>query len=1095
MPIRHSRSARLAAAVSSALAAPLGFGAAAVLASVAIVAPAHAQETTTQINGVVQTPEGQPIPDATVTITHVPSGTSRSTTANADGRFSASGLRPGGPYRVVVGGAGYQERTFDDVYTQLGQPVALNALLSATEVLADISVSATREAQLVDLGVGTQFGSRELETTASFSRDIKDLVRLDPKVTLDPANFNAISVAGASNRFNSLTIDGVRQNDDFGLNNNGYPTTRSPVSLDAVEAIAVQTAPYSVEYSGFSGGTINIVTKSGTNDFHGSVYGFYNSDAFAGNETKDRKLTLNFEEKNYGATFRGPIIKDKLFFALSYEQIDQVAPVTTGAAGGGFANPVNDVPLASYQQVVDIARNVYGFDPGETPTELDEEDKKAIAKIDWQINDDHRATFQYQYNDGNTVVQNNSSAAGRTVGTPSNWYNRPIEQNVYTVQLFSNWTPAFSTEFKAGRKQTETGQIPLKGLGISELIVCTSGAINTGGNGCTGGAVFVGPDQFRHANELKNDLDTYKLKGTYLLGNHAFTAGVEYEKLDIFNLFVATSRGQYLFPSIAAFQARNAGVFNYQNAFTNVAADGAAEFAYSNTSVYLQDRWEATPDLTLTYGVRHEWWSSDDLPNLNQGFLTRYGFDNRESLDGRKLTLPRFGFNWRINERTTAKGGIGLFGGGGPNVWISNSYSQDGVTVTSQQIRRPTTGTPTALQAILDNVQPGTIPTVVQNAQNLLRGNGSVNAIDPNFKIPSSWKYSFGIDRFQNLGWLGDDWLFRTELVYSDVKNAVVWRDLRLVQTGTAPDGRPIYGYRATDPSSGTGSRPVSVNDLLLTNTSKGSSFVATFDVQKTWDTVAGSFDGYLGYTFTDAEEVNPGTSSTALSNWDNVPVADPNNPTLATSNYETRHRFVMTLNWRKAFFGDYQTTAGLFVERRSGQPFSYTFGNGTSVFGDPRQGARQRQLLYVPKDINDYEVAGGLTKEAFEAFIDANGLGKYRGQIAPRNGFNSPWWTSADLRISQEIPGLFPKGAKGVITFDIVNVANLINKDWGQFRQVAFPYVAPVVNAAINPATGKYVYSPIANTAGNLPRTPNYDLRVPSVSVWRMNLGFRYQF
>ena len=439
-----------------------------------------------------------------------------------------------------------------------------------------------------------------------------------------------------------------------------------------------------------------------------------------------------------------------------------------------------------------------------------------------------------------------------------------------------------------------------------------------------------------------------------------------------------------------------------------------------------------------------------------------------------------------MTERTTVHGGAGAFGGGAPNVWISNSYSNTGVITASQQI------TPTSpLAAALQNVNGAQLPAAVLAAQTQLSGSGSVNALDPNFKVPSVFKYSLGVDRVTDIKWLGDGWKLAAEAVFSDVRNGVLWRDLRLVQTGTAPDGRPIYGYRSTDPSSGVGARPTSINDLLLTDTHSGSSLSLTTDAQKTWNTNYGRFDLFLAYAYTDSRDVNSGTSSTALSNWDSLALSDPNNPGVATSNYQTHHRFVVNFGWQKAFFPDLLTAAGVFVERRSGQPFSYTFANGTSVFGDPRQGARQHQLLYVPKDDSDYEVSGNLTQAQFDAFINASGLSRYRGRIAPRNTFSSPWWTSADLRLSQELPGLF-KGAKGILSLDIINVANLLNNKWGRFQEVGFPYVWPVVNAKIDAATGKYQYSAI-NAAG--PQVANYSLVVPQVSIWRMNLGIRYQF
>jgi hypothetical protein len=1084
MIARRGRATRASVTVASLLSLPLSGGL--VLLGVSCATGVSAQETSTQIEGIVADPGGKPVPNARITITHVPTGTTLQTESNAAGRFSTRGLRPGGPYRVRIEGAGYQPHVADDVYTQLGNPATLDVMLEPSELLAEISVSARAE-KSVEIGVGVDFSAARVAATPTFQRDLKDVIRQDPKVVLDPTNFNSVRIAGESERYNSITIDGVRQSDDFGLNSNGYPTTRSPISLDAIDALSVQTAPYSVEYSGFQGGTINVVTKSGGNDFHGSAYYYHNSDGLAGHKIGDLPVTLSFDEKNYGASLGGPIIKDKLFFFGSYEKIKAIAPVPTGAGGAGFANSVTQVPLAVYNQIVGISRSVYNFDPLDTPSQLPETDEKALAKLDWQLTDRQRASFQYQYNNGNTVVQNNSSVSSASVGTPSNWYNRPIKQKVYTLQLFSSWTDALSTEFKAAKKDNTTGQVSLNGTNFAEFDVCvpTPGgspaapAFNSAAQACSNGTVFVGPDVSRHANLLTNNLETLKFKASYLAGAHTLTAGVERERLSVFNLFVPTSKGQYFFASIGDFQNRVASLLNYSNAITNNANDAAARFAYTTTALYAQDRWEGTPDFTATVGLRFERWRSSDVPLFNQTFDTLYGIPNTATLDGRSLVLPRLGFNWRLTDDTTIRGGAGLFGGGAPNVWIGNSFSNTGVITATQQI---TPTSPPALAAALQNVNGAQLPAAVLAAQTQLTGQGAVNALDPRFNIPSIYKLSFGIDRVADLTWLGDDWKFTTEVVLGGTRHGVLWQDLRLVRAGTAPDGRPIY--KEND------ARPRSINDLVLTNTDVGSSLVWVIDALKAWNTRAGIIDLYAAYTYTDARDVNSGTSSTARSNWDSLAFADPNNPANATSNYETRHRFVVNFGWKKAFFGNYATAAGLFVERRSGQPFSYTFGSGTSVFGDPRQGARQHQLLYVPKDDSDYLVGGTLTQAAFDAYLAATGLDRYRGQIAPRNAFESPWWTSADVRLSQEIPGLF-RGAKGVLSLDIINVANLLNNSWGRFAEVSFPYVWPVVNATIDAATGKYRYSSIT-PAG--PQLPVYSL-TPQVSVWRLNLGVRYQF
>jgi hypothetical protein len=435
--------------------------------------------------------------------------------------------------------------------------------------------------------------------------------------------------------------------------------------------------------------------------------------------------------------------------------------------------------------------------------------------------------------------------------------------------------------------------------------------------------------------------------------------------------------------------------------------------------------------------------------------------------------MPRLGFNWRMTDETVLRGGIGLFGGGTPNVWISNSFSNDGVTIVQQDIKRPTaTG--------LDDVDGYNIDQDVLDAHTLLRGDGPVNAIFPNFEVPSQWRYNLGLEHY-----FPGEWKMTVDLMYSDVKDEVLWQDVRLQQTGTAPDGRPIYSPLADGRSSST-------QDLVLGNTSGGKSTIFTIDLSKSWETKAGYIDLYTGYGHQDVQDVNPGTSSTASSNWDNLATADPNNPGVSTSNYEIEHRFTLALNWKKAFFSDAYTSAGLFLERRSGRPYSYTFARNTLIFGDPRQNSRSRQLFYVPL-VDDPLVT--YTTPEFEAavneFIDDTGLSRYRGQIAPRNAFNSPWVTSADLRLAQEIP-LGVKDLRGVLTLDIENLTNLLNSDWGRLEQVSFPYVAPVLDASINGA-GQYVYRPV-DSGNPVPQAARMSgSALPS--VWRIQLGFRIEF
>ncbi len=1050
---------------------------------------AEAQETTAQITGVVQSSDGAPIGGARVTITHVPTGSAQTVQTNVQGRFVFAGLRPGGPYTVRVEAEGYEPASAEDQFTRIAQPLALNVALQPT--LQEVVVAGTRRQEL---GVSSRFDSEQIANLPTINRDIKDIVRADALASLDPANVFALSIAGQNNRFNSLTVDGVRQNDDFGLNQSGYATNRTPVALDAIDQLSLLVSPWDVQYSGFTGGSINVVTKSGTNDFRGSAYYYYGDDGLAGSRSENTPIRLAFEEKTYGATLGGPIFRDRLFFFVSYEQLTRTTPVDFGPAGSSFGSVVAPVTTTLYEQLRTTARQVYNFDPGEYLASVPEEAERILANLDWTLSDAHRARLSFQRTEDfdTTGFTTSATTAGvPRLNAPSLWYERGYKLDQVVAQLFSTWTDALSTELRIARKKVANRQEPLGGLAIGEFRV-------QGFNGAPGptGEVFFGPDGPRHANVLRNETDQIRLRAQYLLGDHTLSAGIEWEKLDVFNLFVNGSRGVFTFPSLAALQARTPSQLSYTNAITNNARDAAAVFDYSTTSLYLQDRWQLTPDFLLNLGLRYERISSSDRPRTNPAFLSRYGFANNETYDGRDLLLPRLGFEWQITPRTTVTGGVGLFGGGSPNVWLSNSYSNDGVTVANVVITPTATAIPQAVRdAALTNAT-GQIPLAVQQYLATLQGTGTVNAVDPAFDLPSSWRYQFGVKQRADLPWLGEDWNLSATVTYTDVVDAVLWKDLRLIQIGTLPDGRPRYGFRATDPVTAPG-RGLATQDLVLTNATDGKSLALTLEAEKSWETRAGTFDLSVAYAYTDATDVSPATSSIAASNWNNLTVSDVNNPREAVSNYEIKHRFPLRLSWRKALFGDYETAANLFVERRSGRPYSYVFAsssNAFAVFGDRFQqtggggGNGARQLFYVPRDQNDVILAGGLTWAALDAFIVNEGLDRFRGQITPRNGFSSPWVTTADLQLRQELPG-FWSGHKAVVTFDILNVANLINKEWGRFEQVSFPFAVPVVQVTgVDAATNRYIYSGAVGSR-------NLSLSPVAQSVWRMQLGVRYQF
>ena len=1047
--------------------------------AIMFTAPTFAQETTSSLRGKIVSVSGEPLANVEVVITHVPSGSRSTISTNSSGVFYARGLAVGGPYHVkLADGSEFTATDIDDLYLQLGQSSTVNITARIGGDMEEIVATGQRVSSSIKTGASSLYGRTDLDDMPSIGRDIKSVLQQDPTIWIDATNSNAMSIAGTNNRMNSITVDGIRQNDDFGLNGNGYPTQRSPVSLDAIEQVAVQTAPFDVNYGNFQGGNINIVTKSGTNEFHGGAFFEYSDDSFVGSKSKGETYDSSaFEEKTYGVTLGGPIIKDKLFFFASYEKYESTRPFEFGPEGSGAANEISGVTQADLDRVQSISQSVYGFDAmGFGGVKLNENDEKILLKLDWNINDDHRMTATYQRTDGNVVRPQNTGTWG-DAGMLSDWYNKNDFLETYSAQVFSNWSDALSTELKIGFKNVDTKQEPFGGNQFALMEIATEG----------GGAIFIGPDFFRHANALSNDTFQLKAKADYVIGDHLITAGFERDTLDVFNLFVPGSRGSYFFNSIDDFENQIADNLFYQNAYTNNSDDGAAEFKIGINTLYLQDRWEPTADLTVFAGLRYEWYDVGSAPRENANFLARNGFTNTENLDGKGIMLPRIGFNYTFDERTTVRGGAGLFAGGSPNVWLSNAFSNDGVIIDSTFVPGP-----------IANVDGYNIPADVQ-AQ-LSSGDGNVNATDPNYDLPSVWKFNVAVDHSLNLGPLGDDWEVSLEAIWSRVKDAPYMYESRRTQVGTAPDGRPIYdvpgGY-----------------DLILDTTGQGKSDVYSLNLSKKWMTSHGDFAFRAGYTMMDVEDVNPGQSSTATSNYGKVSTSDRNNMLLATSDHQIGNRLTASLNYTKKFFGDNETKIMLFLSSRAGRPYSFTFDdNGwrtgsldnladvlddnAAMFGGDRDfWRRDTQLLYVPTGADDPNVtyADGFDVAGFNQLITALDLDDFRGEIVDRNSHKSPRVTKLDIRFQQEIALKWVgEGHKLTAYFDMENLTNFLDNDWGRVSQYSFPYNLPLVKAdLIADEDGNPVYQ-----FNSFISDPSSRLRVfQQPSLWKMKFGIKYEF
>lgn len=1105
------------------------------LALAVMTASAHAQETTGGINGAVRD-AGRPVAGATVTVVYAPTNQTFTATTNADGQFSIRQLPPGGPYKVTTQDPSHPARVTEIGSIGLGAPFQLDvdygeaaATADTGTGLSEVVVTASRAGpRQVQTGPRSTFNATDIETLPSFSRDLRDVARLNPFVQIDPSNQQALIIAGTNNRFNALYVDGVRQSDDFGLNANGYPTQRSPISTELVQSLNVEVAPYDVQYGAFQGGVLNLVTKSGSNDFHGSAFYEYDSRGLgAGEQIRDRQVILNFKDKQYGFFLGGPIVRDKLFFQFGYEKYEGLTSVSYGPQdASGVTNVVSGVTNSDVVRVQNALRTRYGYNAGGFGITSPIQSEKWFGKLTWQINDQHRFAFIAQNtNDSNF---NQPASSNTTLGLDSTTYLFEQPLATYSGYLYSNWTPNLSTEISYTYRTTD-GITNNTGAPFPNFQVFLNGALS-------GSAIRAGQDTSRQANSLQTTSKLLRAKGSYafnLRGAHTLTAGYEREELDLANVFVQNALGTYQFSSIANLENGIASTFTYANAASGNVNDGSAIWGDVVHTGYVQDEWRPLSNLTLRGGVRVEYYEQADLPKNNPLFQNRYGFSNSQNLDGKVVVMPRIGFNYRPLSNLVINGGVGLFSGGNPNVWISNNFSGTGNILGQVSC---TTSSPASLCGNALNpviVSPTNPAVVASNAASANAGTGVTNVLDPNFEPPSVWKASIGAAytaNFADWAWtgpvgrfVGNDWRFHGDYLYTTVENAVLWRDLQTVNAviGTAPDGRPIFDPARAQAS---GTRPARGNntyDLVLTNTNKGRGEIWALGFGKTFDW---GLDFDVTYTRTDTKDVNPGTSSVALSNYRQVAFSDPNNPALATSNYSIRNSVKAQINYEHKFIGDYATRVRFFIQRRSGLPYSFTFNNTQNAtafqndaFGLSNAVSNTTQLFYVPAAdsagnvtlTSDPKVAyvAGFDIASFNQFLKQSGLTRYAGSISPRNAFTSRDVTLADVQFTQEIPGFFPQGAKGELYFSIFNVGNLLNNGWGVIDQIGFPYTATVVTPTIRPCgpttgcapgqTNQYVYQPInrATGFGQLPVVQTGQSGQPPASLWALKIGVRYKF
>jgi hypothetical protein len=1027
--------------------------------------------TTGTITGVVKDSQGGVLPGATVTATHVPTGTLYEAVTQGDGRFTMLAVRVGGPYVVKAAMSGFKTQEQKDLAVSLGEERDVPFTLQIESVQETVTVVA--EAQVIETtraGTADNVKAQALEALPTVSRSLTDFARTSPYFNASTDNrgssADVISVAGRSNRYNNIQIDGAVNNDLFGLaEGSGLPggsAGTQPVSLDAIAELQLVVSPYDVRQGGFSGGGINAITKSGSNDLKGSGYYYFRNQDWVGKGPTGNPIAT-FSDKQGGFSAGGPVLRNRTFFFSNLDFGRKQTPVgysADGQSGRNWADPAVNSRLQQLNDVVNILKTQYGYDPwGDVGDPLAEfvkgtNNNKFFLRGDVNLSTKHRVTARYNYIDAFSDTQSQDSTSYRL---PDNAYKFLSKQHSFVTQVNSTFGRAFN-EFRVTvqrireRRETAT-QFPQVQVDFTD-----------------GSYVRTGAEEFSAANALDQDILELTDDFTMVRGKHTITVGTHNEFFRFTNLFTADAWGAYRFTSVANFAAGLASGYTYRYSNTGD-PDWAASFPVHQFGLYAGDQWRVAPKFTVTYGIRWDAPRFPDKPGDNSETVTRFGYSTTATPSPASWS-PRAGFNWDLSTgkaRQQVRGGFGLFSGRTPYVWLSNQYSNTGLEFTVPALSYSSNNCKGSAPCV------PFVPDINAQPRNLAGASTKeVNLIDPDYQYPSLIRGNLAFDR--DLGILG---LRGTvEYLFSRVVNDIKYQNLNLVQNGNLPDGREVWKVRYSD----------YLGAYLLENTDKGSQWSVAFKVDRPW---RNSFYVSGSYLYGRSYSVMDGTSSRAVSNWNGVYVpGNPNNPPLSRANFDPGHRVTLQASYDIPVYRQFKVTASIYYNGQSGRLYSTIFN------GDVNRDARStNDLFYVPRSADEIVIQNG-TWDQLNAYVQNDpALAANVGKIVARNTARGPWWNNADAKFTFNVPT--GRRFKGEVTFDILNFMNMFDRKWGNYYYPNFQDLIPVrsVTGGIDSATGKQIYnlSPLNNGAIKTPQDlmTLEDLR----SRFQAQLGLRLRF
>ena len=1048
------------------------------IAAMLFVVSAAAQVTTSSLSGKITDNHGDNVVGATVIAVHVPSGTQYYALTSSEGRYAIQGMRPGGPYEVTISLLGYEDVKVSDVSLQLGETRNISRVMAESAFALD-EVVVVADADAGKTGASQAIGLRTITEMPSITRGISDVARVNPFVRTDQNG--GMSFAGASNKYNSFQIDGAMNNDVFGLTNsgsNGGQAGTQPVSMETIEQIQVSIAPFDVRQSGFTGGSINAITKSGTNQFHGSVYGYgYNQD-LVGRFTKyNGDLSSKYSNEltyQVGATVSGPIIKDKLFFFVSYEKSDKSYPNSYGL--GSSDSKVDKAVAQEIYNYIKQQSKAQGYEyTGALPENLQVYTKsdKVTAKLDWNINDRNHASFRYSLV---SAKQLNSVSTSSYLDATDYSYDFVSVTNSFVAELQSRFTDNISNELRASYVRVRDQRVP---LGDKFPMFQISGVGD--------GVVCIGNERSSEANHLYQDIISVTDNLSWYLDNHTLTFGTHNEFYRFSNLFLQDIYGTYYFKTPQ--DLYDGKVNQYRYAHPNTDIPGVTEsweptFRAGQFGVYAQDKWAITDNFDLTLGVRVDIPVFFDKPTENPDLTALskakgWGLQTNYTAKSTPLFSPRLGFRYDIkgNGQHVIRGGVGLFTGRIPFVWFSNNYSNTGVQLTSYN---KSGGAP--VDIIYDPAKQG------QNEQYLASGGSqTVNTVDPNFKIAQTAKADLGID----FSFLGINWT--VEGIFTKTMNDILYTNPLLEKTGKSVgqtytsmsfDDRPMYQKTAD-----AGKIGYLYN---LTNTNKGYAYNLMVQARKSF---SWGLDLDASYTYTQSKSVFNGTSSVAQSNFNyNYHHSDVNDPELSFSAYNIPHQVKASATYHVNYGRNdrWSTSVAVIYTGTSGAAYSIYY------YGDlNNDGSNGNDLIWIPTDAqidnmtftagtgNNAKYTPEVQKANFKAWLaNTDYLKDHRGQYFDRYAANLPFESHIDVHVGQKFNFMIGNHAHSVeLVLDIINFANLLSPNWGR---------------SYGQGINSY-YNPINYSKGALQflHDANYQMYeyADYYSRWKMQLGLRYSF